>query len=56
LFSGVIHHDSSSDTLTLLCPPGFTAPNANVILYTTAQGNSLFVLEFGESEMRLVKK
>ena len=47
---------SSSGALAVLCPPGFTAPNANVPLYTTAHKNSLFVLEFGESEKGLVKK
>jgi len=47
---------SSSVALAVLCPPGFTAPNANAPLYTTAQRNSLFVLEFGESEKGLVKK
>ena len=41
---------SSSGALAILCPPGFTAPNANAPLYTTAHRNSLFVLEFGESE------
>jgi len=47
---------TSSSALGVLCPPGFAARNANAALYTTAHKNSLFGLEFGESQKGLVKK